>query len=256
MRILAHATGRFGHLTVVEDDGLRALDCDQARLGSAWLDPATGTPSVLPAANYLLGWLVALADRPHGRVLMAGLGCGAGPVALLAAFPGLTVTVAEIDPVVTDLARTWFPAVAEAEAAGRLEIRTEDILDTVRQAEQTWDVACLDAFVDDQALDCPPDLLGGLHGRAEDLWLNLLDDDGAMAVAAYADLLERCGWPARAVLPIHDGDDHAGNVLLGTRRPAKAALRAWTPFAGLDHPRADAVRRDLRILCQRLAPWG
>lgn len=262
--VLADEPGRFGPLRVVDAAGRREMDCGPACLGASWLEPAflvegvAVRPGPLPAANYLLGWLVAAADRPDGHVLMAGLGSGAGPIALAAAFPALRVTVAEIDPAVITLARMHFPLLGHFERQGRITVLAEDIRDTVRRGDGgPWSIACLDAFVDDEALDCPPDLLDGLHGLADDLWLNLLDWEDYTATRRYGELLEDRGWRPAWRMPIHDGDDDAmaGNVLLGTRKLHRGRLRHLAPFLHLPHPRTDRLHRDLQTIIARMLPW-
>ena len=259
--ILADEPGLFGQLRVIDEQGRRTLECGPACLGASWLEPGvlvegtTVLPGPLPAANYLLGWLMAATDRRDERILMAGLGCGAGPIALAAAYPNLHVTVAEIDPTVTALARTYWPLLGHYERQGRITILTEDIRDTVRRASDgPWSIACLDAFVDDEALVCPPDLLDGLHGLVDDLWLNLLDWEDYEVARRYGDLLEHHGWPPACLMPIHDGEDDAmaGNVLLGTRRPKRRPMQLFHDMPG---PRAERIRHDLRIIQSRIVPW-
>ncbi len=263
--LIARAPGRFGHLTVTDAGGLRGLFCGADCHGTAWLEPAVTVageyyrPGPIPEADYLLAWLLAASPDPAGHVLMAGLGSGVGPIALAWAYPELRITVAEIDPAIIALAREHFPLLRAYERSGRLTIIARDILDVVwAPGAAQWSLACLDAYQEQERFYCPGPLLQGLHGRADAVWLNILEVVDLRATCAYGEALLSAGWEPSCVLPIPEpgGGPHFGNVLLGTQRPATAALMNFTPFAGLEHPRADAAHRILARFAAALRPWA
>jgi hypothetical protein len=257
--------GRFGQLSVSDHGGVRTLSCSGICHGSMWLDPPAVIdgmiyrPGPIPEAEYLLGWLLAAAARPDGHVLMAGLGSGAGPIALAWAFPELRITVAEIDPAVVELARRHFPLLPYYEQQGRIRVVTQDIVELAwTSTTNDWSLACLDAFENGSHLHCPPALLQALHGRAEALWLNVLEVDNYRQTRRYADLLIDCGWEPTAVMAIVEpagGGLMYGNVLLGTQPLALERLRNFAPFTALDHRQSQATHAELRSLIARTKPW-
>lgn len=256
--------GRFGQLSISDAANVRSLGCSWACHGSVWIDPAvdldgvTYSPGPVPESVYLLGWIIAAAARPDGHVLMAGLGSGVGPIALAWAFPDLTVTVVEIDPAIIALARQWFPLLAYYEAQGRIRIVADDILAYVWKAQDAdWSVACLDAYEDEPRLLAPSSLLQALHGRADQIWMNILEEDGSQVTDRYAALLIDTGWEPVAVMPVHDphGDVACGNVLLSTVMPDRALLSEVQPFSIIDHPIARHADRQILTLLSHLRRW-
>lgn len=255
--ILAVAEGRFGRLSVTDGHGIRSLNCDWACHGSAWLEPGAdiaGTtvfPGPIAESGYLIGWLLAVAAKPSGQVLMAGLGSGAGLITLAWAFPALRITVVEIDPAIITLARAHFPLLAHYEQTGTIHIVEADILDHVRQSTtEGWDVTCLDAYGNSSEPFCNQHLLMDLHGRTGDLWVNVLDDDQPPKLRRFAELMLDCGWRPRCQIPVHDPDDGemCGNILLGTRMIDTYGLRSLRPFAAFDHPHATRAHRQIDLL--------
>jgi len=258
-------TGRFGRLSVSDTAEVRSLDCSQACHGSAWLEPPAEIDGVLyrpgpiPESIYLLGWLLTAAADHEGHVLMAGLGSGAGPIAMAWTFPSLRLTVAEIDPVVIGLARRHFPLLAYFESQGRIRIVAQDIVELVQASnEDHWTMACLDAYEDSTRLHCPSALLQALRGRADGIWLNVLDDGFFTATRHFADLLIAHGWTPASVMAMDDftSDFMSGNVLLGTRPLDLVALDDFAPFAALDHRNADRAHAQLRSLIKQTRPWS
>lgn len=263
--ILELAEGRFGQLSVCDAGGIRSLSCTWACHGSAWIEPAVEIggvrfqPGPLPESLYLLSWLLAAAARPDGHVLMAGLGPGVGPIALAWAFPDLRITVVEIDPAMITLARRHFPLLAHYEALGRIRIVQQDIVEHVWQANDAdWSIACLDAYQDTTSLYSPTALLQALHGRADAVWMNILEANGFEVTRRYADTLIDTGWQPECVMPVHDHADGVmcGNVLLGTVPLDQQALSGFAPFAGIDHPFAVRAQAQLVNLLSRARPWS
>lgn len=257
--------GRFGQLSVSDSEGVRSLSCSWACHGSSFLLPAAELaggrlePGPVPESDYMLGWLIAAAARPDGHVLMGGLGSGAGPIALAWAFPRLHVTVVEIDPLIVALARRHFPLLGHFEAAGRIAVVEQDVVEHVWQAGGAdWSLACLDAYRDSASLYCPSALLQALHGRAAAVWLNILEDAAFDVTRRFADVLIDTGWSPACVLPVNEVPHGIprGNVLLGTQAPAMTALRGFQPFGALDHPHARKADARLAGMLARQQPWA
>ncbi len=257
-------TGRFGTLTVSDEDGVRALCCDSACHGASWLEPAVPIDGVLvqpgpiPESIYQLGWLLAAAARPTGHVLMAGLGPGAGPVALAWAYPKLRITVVEVDPVIVALARRQYPLLAHFERTGQIRIVIQDIVEHVWQAtDGDWSLACLDAYANVNSIYCPSELLQGLHGRAEAVWVNVLEEHERLLTRRQAQVLEDAGWPPAVIMPIRDPIEGTlwGNVLIGTQPLDREALLGFAPFATLDHANAARAQAQLDTLIGLTHPY-
>lgn len=257
--------GRFGQLSVSDSEGVRSLDCNWACHGSSFLLPAgelagaSHQPGPVPESDYMLGWLIAAAAAPDGHVLMGGLGSGAGPIALAWAFPRLRVTVVEIDPAIIALARRHFPLLPALEAAGRIAVVQQDVVEHVWRARDAgWSLACLDAYRDSSGLYCPPALLQALHGRAAAVWLNILEGADFAATRQLADALVDTGWTPVSVLPVNEVPQgtERGNVLLGTQAPAMPLLRGFRPFGGLDHPHARKADARLAGMLARRQAWS
>jgi len=152
---------------------------------------------------------------------------------------------------IIDLARKYFPLLGHFEQLGRIRVVEADIHDFVRQTEDAnWTVTCLDAYGNSSEPFCTTRLLMDLHGRTEDVWLNVLDDDQPPKLHRYAELMIDCGWRPRCQIPVHDPDDGemCGNILLGTRMVDTYGLRSFRPFATLDHPHATRAQRQIDVL--------
>ena len=253
--IVAEEPGRFGMLSVRDDDGARSLWCDGICHGAAFLEPTVVRggrrfrPGPVPDAPYQLGWLLPGLALEQGRVLMAGLGSGSGISVLLHHFPRLHVTVVEIDPAVVRLALTHLPLLGHHVAQGRCTVVVAAFADfLVEHADQHWDAALLDAYADDGELDHPTELLRALRGRVDACWLNVAGQDGERARTAV-ERLAVAEWTPRVAAVVRFNDDgFAGNVLIGTGMIDVARAAAFVPFADLDHPNADRARADYAVL--------
>ena len=253
--IVAEEPGRFGVLSVRDDDGVRSLWCDGICHGAAFLEPTVVRggrryrPGPVPDAPYQLGWLLPALALERGQVLMAGLGSGSGICVLLHHFPRLHVTVVEIDPAVVRLALTHLPLLGHHVALGRCTVVVAAFADYLSQhPDQHWDAALLDAYADDGELDHPTDLLRALRGRVDACWLNVAGQDGERARTAV-ERLSVAEWTPRVAAVVRFSDDgFAGNVLIGTATIDVARAAAFVPFADLDHPNADRARADYAVL--------
>jgi hypothetical protein len=263
LEVRERATGRFDELLVADVDGWRGLWSGELCHGSAYLEPQAEIdgcalrPGPVPEASYLLAWLLPALRHRHGSVLMAGLGCGAGITVLLHHFPELRITVAEIDDEVIRLADAHFPLLRHHRERGRVEVVSADIHDLVaRRSGERWSLALLDAYQRDERLYCPQQLLASLRPRVDELWVNVVDDEGQPRVRRMIERLAAAGWPARTVVPVHGVDDEGeyatDNHLVGTAPLERDALDGFVPFAGCTHARAIQARGSYRAMSRRL----
>jgi hypothetical protein len=242
--------GRFGPLSVRDGDGVRSLWCGDLCHGASFLEPGIAVdgrilhPGPVPDAPYQYGWLLAVLHAPYARVLMAGLGSGSGVCTLLHHFPGLRVTVVEVDPAVVGLARRHLPLLDHHIRSGACTVVEDDFAAFVTATAERWEVALLDAYDGAGELDNPVAVLADLRERVAACWLNVADRDGEGA-RMMIERLATAGWIPRVAAVIRFGDDgFAGNVVVGTASVDLAAAAALRPFAGLDHPNAQRARDD------------
>jgi len=252
-RHLERAHGSFGELMVCDDSACRSLWCEAQCLGSLYLDPpaAMGGPGPIPEATYVLGWLMAAHAQPRARILMGGLGCGAGPLALLHHFPDCRIDVAEIDPVVIDLARRHVPLLASLEASGAVTIHATAVEDLVRTAPaDAWDLALMDCFQYGAEAFCPDRLLVDLRSRCGAVWLNVVDDARGSRTQQWKRRFAEAGWPTPTALAMIQVDLEvayfSGNYLLGTAPLAADLGTALVPFQDCVGPAATAVQAAFR----------
>jgi predicted membrane-bound spermidine synthase len=98
-RVLFNADGPHATVTVLEDEGRRALRINGKPDASTGVDMRT---------QVLLGHLPALlSPSPAQRALVVGVGSGAS-VGAIAMHPGIVVDAVEIEPQVVRAARDWF----------------------------------------------------------------------------------------------------------------------------------------------------
>lgn len=190
---------------------------------------------------------------------MAGLGCGAGAVALTTSLPDVRVTIVEIDPAVITLALAHFPALTDAVHSGRIDIVQQDILEYawLHRGDQ-WSLGLLDAFRTGPSSYYPSELLNALHGHCAELWVNVLEIDDVLLTAAHtcAELLADCGWPAKTLLPVRDYDgSFTGNVIVGTGTIPEPDPNQPPPFADSDHPAVLRAREIITRLGRLHRPW-
>jgi|GEM_PF-6918301 len=246
-RLLERAPGAFGELMICDDADCRSLWCEAQCLGSLYLDPAAscGGPGPVPEASYVLGWIMAVLPQPRSRVLMGGLGCGAGVVALLHHFPGCQIEVAEIDPVVVRLARRHVPLLQEWEAAGQVIIHVEPI-EAVAARGGSWDFALLDCFQYGTEAFVPDSVLTDLRRSCREVWLNVVDDEPGTRTQRWAARFRAHGWTTPTAIALWQVECGAayfgGNYLLGTAALAGDLMRGFIPFDDLAGPAVDTAQ--------------
>jgi spermidine synthase len=87
---------------------------------------------------------LTLAPEPR-RVLVLGLGGGSFPKRLHRDFPGVTVDVADIDPMVIDVAKRYFQVPDDA----RMRLHARDGRRFIQETDATYDLILLDAYNSD-----------------------------------------------------------------------------------------------------------
>jgi len=263
--IIAAASGRFGPLSVIDTATSRELWCGELCQGACYLDPPGWVqgravrPGPVPDASYVLGWLVPAVHRPTARVLMAGLGSGAGVSALLHHFPAMRITVAEADPTVTAMALAHFPLLAAHVDAGHCVVVTAGIDDLAQgQPQRHFDFALLDAFAGDAQVYVPDHLLLALAQLPGGVWINAVDDGDGAQVTRVTQALLACGLLPRVAATTLDMSDgtaqRTDNVLVGTGPVDAGTLNRFRPFADLDHPRARQIQAAWRAMLD--LPWA
>jgi spermidine synthase len=141
--------GMFGPVLVVEDGGLLALRFGSVRgVDQSLIDP--DRPGALPMPYLRAAALGALlVERPR-RALVIGLGGGSFAGFLHHQIPGIVVDGVEIDPVVVDVARTFFGL----DQLPRLRVHVADgarfVAERLSQGYRgAYDIALLDAYTGD-----------------------------------------------------------------------------------------------------------
>ena len=133
---------RYHHLAVVDDvDGSRYLRFDNSFQSGMWLARPFDTRFA-----YTDYFDLALAYDPDARnVLFVGLGGASAPKQFWQDFPRLDLQVAELDPVVVDVARRYF----EMPDDPRLAVAVEDGRRYLAKNDRRYDVIAIDAYFSD-----------------------------------------------------------------------------------------------------------
>ncbi|HSC93129.1 MAG TPA: fused MFS/spermidine synthase [Gaiellaceae bacterium] len=133
---------RYHHLAVVDDvDGSRYLRFDNSFQSGMWLARPFDTRFA-----YTDYFDLALAYNPDARsVLFVGLGGASAPKQFWQDFPRLDLQVAELDPVVVDVARRYF----EMPDDPRLAVAVEDGRRYLATNDRRYDVIAIDAYFSD-----------------------------------------------------------------------------------------------------------
>jgi spermidine synthase len=132
---------RYHGLAVVDDDQSRYLRFDNSFQSGMWLDRPFAT-----RFEYTDYFGLGLAYNPDaGNVLFLGLGGGSAPKRMWRDFPELELQVAELDPVVVDVAYRYF----ELPRSPRLDVEVEDARRFLAGDERRWDVIAIDTFYSD-----------------------------------------------------------------------------------------------------------
>lgn len=139
--ILFRADTQYHRITVTEGDGARHLRFDRSHQSAISLDDPFESRIRYPDYMHL-----ALALKPDAkRVLVLGLGGGAITKRFWHDYPGVTVDSVEIDPVVVDVARTYFWLPED----DRSRVFIEDARRYVQSTDETYDIVIVDAYYSD-----------------------------------------------------------------------------------------------------------
>ncbi len=137
-RVLREVDSVYHHIVVVEDAVARYLRFDRSFQSGMYLDDPFDSPFLYPAYAHL-----GLIFRPQARnVLVVGLGGGSIPKRFWRDYPEMTIEVAELDPMVVEVAEQFF-AVREDR---RLRMTTQDGRLFLRNARYQYDIIILDAY--------------------------------------------------------------------------------------------------------------
>ncbi len=138
MHVLFEADSVYHHVVVTEDAVARYLRFDRSIQSGMYLRDPFDSPFLYPAYAHL-----GLIFRPRARnVLIVGLGGGSIPKRFWRDFPEMTVHVAELDPMVVDVAKRFFMVPADP----RLRIVVQDGRLFLRRTAQRYDLIILDAY--------------------------------------------------------------------------------------------------------------
>lgn len=229
----------FGSLSVMDDidNSCRRLLFGRQIQGGSWHQPAAKEvvpdldgPGPIPCAAYQLGWLAAGVDVQVGSVLMLGLGAGSGIVALLAEFPSIDVTVAEIDPAVIQAARTAFPLLVHYERAGRLNIVQQCAWSFMRENEDTWAAILIDLYRGKDFGLHDAELLMRAADRTAKIWCNHI---GTLDTLSEAMICIEDKQPMTYVFCSSESQHWSGrpqNLIATTSKLSITNVAAYVPF--------------------------
>jgi spermidine synthase len=140
-RVVFRKETRYHRLSVVDDAGRRYLRFDSSFQSGMFVGQPFRT-----AFRYTDYFDLALAYHPSAkRVLFIGLGGGSAPKRMWRDFPNVDVEVAELDPVVADVARRYFAL----PTSPRLRVTVEDGRRFLVKRHDRWDAIGIDAFFSD-----------------------------------------------------------------------------------------------------------
>ena len=150
-KILVEQDTSYHHLTVREGPQKRTLHFDRTLQVSVSLtDPLKGAIPYVYHVHH--AFIIAPGIR---SVLVIGLGSGSIPRHILHYYPETKVTVAEIDPVVVDVARNYFNLPQDP----RLRVEIVDGRVFVKRSQERYDLIVVDAFgANRYGLTIPPHL--------------------------------------------------------------------------------------------------
>jgi spermidine synthase len=132
---------RYHGLAVVDDEETRYLRFDNSFQSGMWLKRPFAT-----RFEYTDYFQLGLAYNADARsVLFLGLGGGSAPKRFWRDFPRLRLQVAELDPVVRDVAYRYF----HLPRSPRLAVEVEDGRRFLATDERRWDVIAIDTFFAD-----------------------------------------------------------------------------------------------------------
>lgn len=128
----------FHHIQVVDHNRFRTLLFDRTYQSRMNLDDPSGE-----GFNYIHYFHVPMILNPSAkRVLFIGLGGGSAPKQYLDAYPDVVIDAVDIDPLVLEVAKTYFFV---KEGPG-LRLHVEDGRAFVKRSTETYDIIAIDAY--------------------------------------------------------------------------------------------------------------
>jgi len=140
-RVVFRKDTQYHRLVVTEDATERHLRFDRSHQSAMYLDDPFETSFSYPQYLHL-----AMAAKPDARsVLIVGLGGGSLVKRMWRDYPQMTIDVAEIDPVVVDVAYDYF----ELPNDERINVVAEDGRRFLRASKKRYDIIVMDAYYAD-----------------------------------------------------------------------------------------------------------
>lgn len=137
-RVIFEADSVYHHIIVAEDGLARYLRFDRSFQSGMYLNDPFDGPFLYPAYAHL-----GLIFRSQAsRVLMIGLGGGSIPKRFWRDYPEMTIEVAELDPMVVEVAKKYFSVREDA----RFRISVQDGRLFLRNTLQRYDLIIMDAY--------------------------------------------------------------------------------------------------------------
>jgi spermidine synthase len=131
----------YHHIIVVENLLARFLRFDRSFQSAMYLNDPFESPILYPEYFHL-----SVIFAPNAkRILMVGLGGGTAAKQFWRDYPGATVEVAELDPMVMEVARRFFSLPQDP----RLQITVQDGRAFLRKHQERYDMIVLDAYFAD-----------------------------------------------------------------------------------------------------------
>jgi spermidine synthase len=141
LKVALRKESRYHRITVADDSDSRYLRFDNSFQSGMFLRAPFRT-----RFRYTDYFDLGLAYDPGARdVLFVGLGGGSAPKRFWRDVPGLRIQVAELDPVVVDVARRYF----SLPQSPRLRVSVDDGRRFLDRHDERWDVIAIDAFYAD-----------------------------------------------------------------------------------------------------------
>jgi spermidine synthase len=140
-KVLFRKETEYHQLAVVQDANIRAL-----RFGSSFQSAVNVERPFETEYSYTDLFSLAMLYRPAtSSMLFLGLGGGSSPKRMWRDFPKLRIDIAELDPVVVDVARRYFALPGDR----RLRVETEDGRLYLAKSDRRWDAIAIDVFYED-----------------------------------------------------------------------------------------------------------
>jgi spermidine synthase len=140
-RTLYEADSIYHHIVVAEDAAARYLRFDRSFQSGMYLHDGFDSPFLYAAYAHL-----GLIFQPKPKaVLVVGLGGGSIPKRFWRDYPDMMIEVAELDPMVVEVAKQYFGVREDA----RFRIAVQDGRVFLRKAQRLYDMIIVDAYFDE-----------------------------------------------------------------------------------------------------------